>query len=160
MRLLVAAVGKLKDEPERAMWGRYADRIKAAGRGVALGPLTLVELPESRAARVDERKDDEAQRLLSATKDADFRIVLDERGKSLDSRGFAKALLAARDGGSACATFLIGGADGHGAAVKSDARLTLSLSALTLPHGLARVLLAEQIYRAVTIATGHPYHRD
>ena len=79
-------------------------------------------------------------------------IVLDEKGKDLTSEQFA-ALLKAK------ATFLIGGADGLPDQVKQEARLALRISSLTLPHALAQVVLLEQLYRAATILTGHPYHR-
>jgi len=160
MRLLIAAVGRLKDGPEREIYARYGDRMRAAGKGVSLGPLDLVEVPEGRADSADARKADEADRLLAKAKGAQYRVVLDERGKLLTSRQLAQSIRAARDRGVACAGFIIGGPDGHGDAVMHGADLVLSLSALTLPHGLARIVLAEQLYRAVTILAGHPYHRD
>jgi 23S rRNA (pseudouridine1915-N3)-methyltransferase len=80
-------------------------------------------------------------------------VALDERGKDLTTRQFA-ALLAQPT------AFVIGGADGLDAAIKKRAALLLRLSALTLPHALAQVVLCEQIYRAATLLTGHPYHRD
>lgn len=159
MKLLIAAVGKLKAGPERELYERYAERIGQAGRSIGLGPLDLVELPESRASAMRTRVDEEAAKLLERTASDDFRIVLDEAGKAMTSRAFANALQGARDRGVRRATFLIGGADGHGAAAKDAADLVLSLSAMTLPHGLARVVLVEQIYRAVTLISGHPYHR-
>lgn len=159
MRLLIAAVGRLKDGPERELYQRYAERIAPAGRAVGLGPLDLIEIAESRAGSATARAEDEAQRLLRKCNDADFRVVLDERGKQLSSVAFASAIRDARDRGAGAAAFMIGGPDGHGAAVRDRADLLLSISAMTLPHGLARIVLAEQIYRAVTILTGHPYHR-
>ncbi len=160
MRLLIASVGRLKDGPEREIDARYAERVRAAGKGSSLGPLDLVEVPEGRAGSADARKADEAERLLAKAKDAEFRVVLDERGTWLTSRQLAQSVRAARDRGVACAAFLIGGPDGHGAGVAQGADLVLALSALTLPHGLARVVLAEQLYRTMTIIAGHPYHRD
>ena len=160
MRLIIAAVGRLKDGPEREIYARYADRVKKAGKSVNLGPLDSIELLEARASGADARKADEASRLLAKLRDADYRVVLDERGKALNSRQLAQALRTARDRGCGTAAFVIGGPDGHGDAVLANADLQLSLSALTLPHGLARVVLAEQLYRAVTIIAGHPYHRD
>jgi len=79
-------------------------------------------------------------------------IALDERGQSMTTRQFATLL-------GSDATFLIGGADGLPDQVKQDARLVLRISSLTLPHALAQVVLLEQLYRAATILTGHPYHR-
>lgn len=159
MRLILAAVGRLKDGAERELLDRYSERVKASGRALGLGPLSLSELPESRAQTAELRKADEAQRLLAAVKSAEARIVLTETGKSLTSEGFAQFLAKQRDGGVSALAFLIGGPDGHGEAALNSATLKLSLGAMTLPHGLARVVLAEQIYRAMTILAGHPYHR-
>lgn len=159
MRIVIAAVGRLKEGGETELVRRYRERIDAGGRAAALGPLTIVELAEGRQSDKALRMADEAARLLEATARSDLRIVLDERGKPLGSEAFAAELRKARDAGVRELAFLIGGADGHGAAVKSSSGLKLSLGAMTLPHGLVRVVLAEQIYRAITILTGHPYHR-
>lgn len=159
MRLILAAIGRLKDGAERDLCDRYVERLLAAGRGLAIGPLTLAELVESRAQTAGLRKADEAQRLLEATKAAEVRIVLTEGGKSLTSEAFARTLASHRDGGVKALAFLIGGPDGHGPAALQAATLQLSLGPMTLPHGLARVVLAEQLYRAATILAGHPYHR-
>jgi 23S rRNA (pseudouridine1915-N3)-methyltransferase len=159
MRLLIAAVGRLKDGAEQELYTRYVGRIAGYARQIALGPLDLIELSESKASRADERKADEAQRLIKAVGSADFRICLDERGQSQTSVTFSNVLTKRRDDGCSTAAFLIGGADGHGQAVFDTSHVLLSLSPMTLPHGLARVVLAEQLYRAATIAAGHPYHR-
>lgn len=159
MKLVIAAIGKLKAGPERELYERYAGRASAAGRAVGLGPIELIELPESRAANATLRKDDEAGRLLARCGEDCARIVLDEAGKGLGSRAFAAVLREVRDGGTQRLAFLIGGADGHGPAAHHGAKLVLSLSSMTLPHGLARIVLAEQLYRAVTLLSGHPYHR-
>jgi 23S rRNA (pseudouridine1915-N3)-methyltransferase len=102
--------------------------------------------------------DEEARRLLEVAAGARI-VMLDARGKGQTSEAFAAELRRARDGGVEAIAFLIGGADGHGEAVRAAASQTLSLGAMTLPHGLARVVLAEQLYRAATIIAGHPYHR-
>lgn len=160
MRLSIAAVGRLKDGPERELLARYLKRFDDAGRALALGPVKVVELPESRAAKPDLRKSDEAARLLKAAADTESIVALDVLGKSMTSEAFAKWIAARRDGGTKTLTFLVGGPDGHGPAALDAATLKLSLGALTLPHGLARVVLAEQLYRAATIIAGHPYHRE
>ncbi|MGQ0455578.1 MAG: 23S rRNA (pseudouridine(1915)-N(3))-methyltransferase RlmH [Hyphomicrobium sp.] len=158
MRLLISAVGKLKDVEERAICARYAKRLSGAGKSVALGPLDFVELPESRASSAAERKDDEARRLMKSA-DGGFTIALDAGGKQFASEAFAALIRSERDAGAKSMTFLIGGPDGHGEAALRACNITLSLGLLTLPHGLARVVLAEQLYRAATILSGHPYHR-
>jgi 23S rRNA (pseudouridine1915-N3)-methyltransferase len=160
VRLTIAAVGRLKDGPERELFARYAKRFDDAGRALALGPLRLAELPEGRAAKPDLRKADEAARLLKAAADAEAVVALDAKGKAMTSEAFAKWIAARRDAGTKMLAFLVGGPDGHGPAALEAATLTLSLGTLTLPHGLARVVLAEQLYRAATIIAGHPYHRE
>jgi 23S rRNA (pseudouridine1915-N3)-methyltransferase len=87
-------------------------------------------------------------------------VALDEGGKGLASRAFADRIAAWRDAGDANVAFVIGGADGLGAAILEKARIRLAFGAMTWPHQLVRVMLAEQLYRAVTILSGHPYHRD
>ena len=159
MRIQIVAVGKLKAGPERELYARHAERISAAGRSVGLGPLDLVEIAEGRAPAVAARMTDEATRLLARCAGADVRVVLDERGTPLSSQAFADMLRRFRDRSCANLAVLIGGPDGHGADARAAADVVVSLSAMTLPHGLARIVLAEQIYRAITIAAGHPYHR-
>ncbi len=159
MRITLAVVGRLKDGPDRALFERYWERLQAGGRKLALHPVKLLELPESRAATVDLRKTDEAARLAAAVPDATYRIALDETGRALSSAAFAAHLAARRDAGVRTLGFFIGGPDGHGQALLAIADLKLALGAMTLPHGLARIVLAEQLYRASTILAGHAYHR-
>jgi 23S rRNA (pseudouridine1915-N3)-methyltransferase len=159
MRILLAAVGRLKAGPERDLFARYTDRLGKAGRSVSLGPLTVTELAEARHAEPTSRKNDEAGRLLAAADACDHRVVLDEAGRAFTSQAFADHLLSLRDNGVSDLALLIGGPDGHGEAARAAADTTLSLGPMTLPHGLARIVVAEQLYRAVTIISGHPYHR-
>jgi 23S rRNA (pseudouridine1915-N3)-methyltransferase len=158
MKLTIAAVGRLKDGGERVLVDRYVSRL-AGARGGALGPVLERELPESRAGTATERRDDEARRLLAAVAGCDVIVALDERGRDFNSQDFARWLGTRQDAGARHAAFLIGGPDGHGAEVLAAAALQLCLGRLTLPHGLARAVLAEQLYRAATILAGHPYHR-
>jgi 23S rRNA (pseudouridine1915-N3)-methyltransferase len=159
MRLLIAAVGKLKDGAERELYARYADRLAALSRQAALGPIELIELPESRAGSAIERQTDEAARLMKAAAKAEVLVALDENGQKYTSPTFAHLLRKNSDQGRAMMAFLIGGADGHGTGVLKETHFKLSLGSMTLPHGLARVVLAEQLYRSATLITGHPYHR-
>lgn len=159
MRLVIAAVGRLKDEGERALIARYMKRA-TSGRAIGIFPIAIEELSESRAAETNARQADEAARLLHVTADCDLRIVLDERGRMMSSAAFAQYLGARRDEGVKAAALLLGGPDGHPANLTGKGtHLTLSLGPMTLPHGLARVVLVEQVYRAITILSGHPYHR-
>lgn len=159
MRLTIAAVGKLKDAAEREICERYAKRFNGAGRSLGLGPLEVVELLEARGNSEDARKNDEAARLLKLTPQSAWVIALDVAGRHMTSEAFAALLAKQRDAGMKCAAILIGGPDGHGAQILADASLRLSLGPMVLPHGLARIVLLEQLYRAATILSGHPYHR-
>jgi len=159
MRISVIAVGRLKDSAERGLADRYIDRFEKLGRQIGLGALDEVELGESRAQTAAARRDDEAAAMLGRVPAHARIVVLDAGGKQLTSDDFAALLASWRDEGVQAAAFLIGGPDGHGPTVAGAADLTLSLGRMTLPHGLARVVLAEQLYRVATILTGHPYHR-
>jgi 23S rRNA (pseudouridine1915-N3)-methyltransferase len=158
MRLLIAAVGKLKQGPERELIRHYLGRAEAAGRKLHLSPLAVVELPESRAATAKARKAAEGEALLAKIPSSHILIVLDPGGEALSSEAFAARLAKLRDGGAEGVAFVIGGADGLSPELLAKAR-AISLGAITLPHGLARIVLAEQLYRAATILSGHPYHR-
>ena len=159
MRIVIAAIGRLKDSGERDLFDRYHKRFDQSGRGVSLGPLTIAELPESRAMETGIRKADEATRLLKAATGSEVIVALDEAGQQFSSADFSSRLAKLRDDGTSTVAFLIGGPDGHGAEAIKAAAITLSLGAMTQPHGLARVFLVEQLYRATTILSGHPYHR-
>jgi 23S rRNA (pseudouridine1915-N3)-methyltransferase len=159
MRLLIAAAGRLKAGPERALVETYVSRTEAAGKQLGFGPVGQVEIAESRQAQAEARKSEEASVLLGKIPDTHKIICLDPGGIQLGSDVFAARLAAYRDAGEAGLGFVIGAADGIGAALLDKATLSLSLGPMVLPHGLARVVLAEQLYRAMTILAGHPYHR-
>jgi 23S rRNA (pseudouridine1915-N3)-methyltransferase len=159
MRLLIAAVGRLKQGPERELFAHYIARAEAAGRKLGLTPLAVVEIAEAKASAAKARAETEAQALLAKVPASHKIVCLDPGGDQLDSEEFAKAIAKLRDGGAQGLAFLVGGADGLGLTASFKADKMLSLGRMTLPHGLARIVLAEQIYRAVTILAGHPYHR-
>lgn len=133
---------------------RYTERARKAGRAMGLSRVTVREIPDSTGPR---RADMEGANILSRRARGPL-IALDERGKQLDSAAFARYFQSHADL-SRDLTFAIGVADGHGDAVRAEADSLLSLGPMTLPHLLARVVLCEQIYRAVTLCVGHPYHR-
>jgi 23S rRNA (pseudouridine1915-N3)-methyltransferase len=160
MRLLLICVGRPKAGPERDLAARFVERAAAAGRAIGFSGVELREAGESRAARPDDRKREEAQAIRGWLMPHANVIALDESGKQMTSRALATELGRARDQGIASAAFVIGGPDGLEPAFLASASLTLSLGAMTWPHQLVRIMAAEQIYRAVTILSGHPYHRD
>ena len=159
MRVQVLCVGRLKAGPERQLVARYAERIGPAGRAIGLGPVDIRDIAESSARRPDDRKIDEAPRLAALLPEGSALWALDEKGANLTSEDFARDLAKLRDDGTAWLTFAIGGADGLDESLRQRARRIIAFGAMTLPHQLIRVLLLEQIYRATTILSGHPYHR-
>ncbi|MBC8020493.1 MAG: 23S rRNA (pseudouridine(1915)-N(3))-methyltransferase RlmH [Methyloceanibacter sp.] len=159
MRLLIAAVGKLKQGPERELFAHYLGRAEAAGRKLHLSPLTVLEVAESKATTAGARIQAEAEALLAKVPSSHRLVCLDRQGEALSSAAFAELLAKWRDGGAEGVAFLIGGADGLPPETLAKAAKAISLAPMTLPHGLARIVLAEQIYRAATILAGHPYHR-
>jgi len=159
MKLVVAAVGRLKAGPERELYERYAKRLGPAGKPASLGPLEIIEISESRKRSASERKAEEAALLRDRIPDSACLVAFDETGKSLTSAQFAKMIASERDNGIPALAFCIGGPDGHGPDMHENAAHIISFGKMTLAHGLARVVLVEQLYRAVTILTGHPYHR-
>ena len=145
------AVGRAGPGPSRDLFELYARRLTP--------PLALVEVEERRKLPDAQRREREAALLLAAVPKRAVAVALDEHGKTPNSRDFAKMIGAWRDAGAADLAFLIGGADGHGAAVLERADATLSLGPMTWPHMLVRPMLAEQLYRAMATLAGHPYHR-
>ncbi|MGH6873794.1 MAG: 23S rRNA (pseudouridine(1915)-N(3))-methyltransferase RlmH [Aestuariivirgaceae bacterium] len=158
MRLSVRAIGRLKSSPEQALALDYLSRAEKLGRRAGIRSVALTEIAESRAGTPLLRQRDETDRLLAALPAGAVVIALDERGDAMTSLEFSAELRRLLDGGSRDLVFLIGGADGHAPELGGSARL-LSLGRMTWPHALVRLMLAEQIYRSVTILINHPYHR-
>jgi 23S rRNA (pseudouridine1915-N3)-methyltransferase len=147
MRLI--AIGRARDTPEAALFARYAARLRP--------PLDLTELAEGRGAPA-ELKRREGEALLAALPSDAFAVALDRTGATVDSMALA-TLVERWLGMGRPVCFLIGGAEGLDAPVLRRADHVLSFGAMTWPHMLARAMLAEQLYRARSIASGHPYHR-
>jgi 23S rRNA (pseudouridine1915-N3)-methyltransferase len=160
MRLQIVAVGRLKAGPERELLERYVERANAAGRSVGLAPLEIVEVPESQARRPTDRMTEEAAKLGAAVAKGARRIVLDSGGRNFSSEELASRLARLRDQGTSVAAFIVGGADGLTKPATKNDDLVISFGAATFPHQIVRILVAEQIYRAITILSGHPYHRS
>ncbi len=158
MRIAVHAVGRMKAGPEKELADRFFDRFAKSGPAVGLDFPGVSETPESRARSAAERKREEAERLRALAPGAAL-ILLDERGKNISSEALAQKIASLRDASQKTLFFAIGGADGHDPALRDGAELVISFGAATWPHQLVRVMLAEQLYRAATILSGHPYHR-
>ena len=159
MRIVVAAVGRLKRGPEVELAERYRERAVKSGRGIGLRSLEIVEIAESRARDAQRRMLEESIALANVIPDKAATVLLDPRGETLDSNSFVKRLRGWNDGGRD-AVFVIGGPDGLAPTLSERADLHLAFGALTWPHQLVRIMLLEQIYRAITIMSGHPYHRE
>jgi 23S rRNA (pseudouridine1915-N3)-methyltransferase len=159
MRILVAAVGRLKQGPERELAASYRKRTESIGRALGLRDIEIVEIRESRAADVERRRVEEAIAIANVIPEQSILVVLDERGDGLKSAALAALLREWRSEDRSAVCFVIGGADGIAPSLVERANLKLSFGAATWPHQLVRVMLLEQLYRAGTILTGHPYHR-
>lgn len=151
MRILIAAVGRAKAGPHLELQRLYAERLS--------WPLDVREVEERRKLSAPERKTREGELLLACLPERAFVVALDERGKSLASADFA-AQIAKWQQAAPTIAFLIGGADGHGDAVRQRAGYLLAFGAMTWPHLMVRAMLCEQLYRAQQILAGHPYHRE
>ncbi len=160
MRLILAGVGRLKAGPERDLCDRYLARSRAIGRTLGFAPLDVLEIDEGRERSAVERRRSEAALLIAKLPPDTVMTALDERGRALTSRDFAAHLSSVREVGAATLALVVGGPDGLDSAVRARAGLTFGFGAATIPHQIVRVLLAEQVYRAMTIMAGHPYHRD
>jgi 23S rRNA (pseudouridine1915-N3)-methyltransferase len=156
MKLIVVAVGVRMPRWVNEAFDDYAKRMPRTAR------LELAEVrpePRTQGRTVEQMLALEAERIAAAVPDRSKTVALDERGRELTSASLANWLGRRIEDGIDTA-FLIGGPDGLAESLKKKADSVMRLSAMTLPHGLARVLLAEQLYRAMSIIRGHPYHRD
>lgn len=156
MQVTIISVGRLKNGPEKQQIDTYIKRCPWS--------VKIIEIEEKRPIKGAERMTREGELILKALAqnggDNAHVIALDERGKSMRSTKFAHMIQSHQDHGAAHMVFLIGGADGYAPEIKRRANSLLSLSDMTWPHMMARVMLTEQLYRASCILSGHPYHKD
>ena len=156
MRVSILAIGRLARGPERELVADYVARATAAGRVLGLGPVDVIELEPRKPGKAAE-----GEALLAALEGGDALLAAcDEHGQTWASRDLAARVGRWRDDGVRRLVFVIGGADGLSSEVLARAQVKLAFGPQTWPHALARVMLAEQVYRAVTILAGSPYHRD
>ena len=164
MRIRILCVGRIKGGPERELVDEYLLRAQKSGKPLGYRAIDEVEIVPGQQGAA---KDDEGERLLARHRAGErageregVLIRLDERGEAWTSQDLSRRLASWRDAGEPQCSFVIGGADGTSAALASAARHTISFGPQTWPHRLARVMLAEQIYRALSIEAGSPYHRE
>jgi 23S rRNA (pseudouridine1915-N3)-methyltransferase len=159
MRIIVAAIGRLKRGPETELAERYLKRAEQSGRSLGLRDIDIIEIRESRAEEAGKRMLEESIALANIIPDGAVTVLLDETGEALSSAKFAEQLALWRANNLPAVVFVIGGADGLAPTLRDKAKMRLSFGAATWPHQIVRVMLLEQIYRAMTILSGHPYHR-
>jgi 23S rRNA (pseudouridine1915-N3)-methyltransferase len=160
MRLVVIAIGRMKQGPERELADRYRERFDDTGRKLGFRGLEIHEIPESRARDAATRITEEAGAIAAAIPEKCVLVALDERGENVDSAVFSRYLARWRDQGTASTMFMIGGADGLSPELRRKAGLRIAFGSATWPHQIVRIMLLEQLYRAATILAGHPYHRS
>jgi 23S rRNA (pseudouridine1915-N3)-methyltransferase len=159
MRIIVAAVGRLKSGPETELSERFRKRAAQTGRNLGWRDVEIVEIRESRAAEPAKRMLEESIALATVIPPGAVVVLLDSRGDNLDSASLAAQFGKWRANDKAAVVFVIGGADGLSPSLRDKAQVHLAFGAATWPHQLVRVMLLEQLYRVATILTGHPYHR-
>jgi 23S rRNA (pseudouridine1915-N3)-methyltransferase len=159
MRLVVIAVGRLKQGPERELAERYRKRCDEIGRKLGFRGVEIHEIAESRAREAPTRLTEEGTAISTAIPEKSVLVTLDERGENVGSQGFAERLGRWRDQSVGSTAFVIGGADGLSPDLGRKESLRIAFGAATWPHQMVRIMLLEQLYRAATILAGHPYHR-
>jgi len=155
MRVQICAVGHLRKGPEKALIDDYLGRFAKSSRALGLGPAVLLEVEDKKGGGMA----GEAALLSRAVPKGALICTMDERGKVMTSPEFANLLAGWRDQGRQDVAFVIGGADGIDPGLRAKADASISLGKMVWPHMLARVMLAEQLYRAASILAGAPYHR-
>lgn len=154
MRVAIVAVGRLARSPETELVKLYVERATNAGRPLGLGPVEVVEVEARKPGKAAEAD------VLRPHLEGAHVVVCDEHGQARPSRAFAAEIETLRDRGVRKLAFVIGGADGLDPALIAQAQGKLAFGPQTWPHALARAMLAEQVYRAISILGGSPYHRD
>jgi 23S rRNA (pseudouridine1915-N3)-methyltransferase len=159
MRVIIAAVGRLKQGPERELATAYRKRAESIGRNLGLRDFEIVEIRESRAQDAERRRTEESIAIANVIPERAIVAILDERGENVDSAAFAALLRKWREEDHPAVCFIIGGADGLAQSLRERAKIKLAFGAATWPHQIIRIMMLEQLYRAGTILAGHPYHR-
>ena len=159
MRLWIFAIGHARGTSEGVLVEDFIGRAQKMGRNLGFPAVTVEEIAVSKVRDLATRMKDEGERLADKLPDGAHIVLLDAKGKGMTSEDFAEFLGALRDAGTRDLAFVIGGPDGLGSLPGKKSGRSLAFGPQTWPHLLARALLSEQIYRAMTILAGHPYHR-
>ena len=159
MRLLILAVGHARGTPEGTLSDDFIGRAKAMGRQLGFSAVAIEEIAVSKQREAKTRIAEEGEKLARRIPDGAHVICMDARGKGMTSEAFAEMLAAMRDAGARDMVFLIGGPDGLDPGPSVKPGRSLAFGPQTWPHLMVRAMLSEQVYRALTILAGHPYHR-
>ena len=159
MRLLILCVGNARGASEGALTDDFITRAKNMGRGMGISDVAVEEITVSKHRETPKRMQDEAERLAARIPDGAQVVLLDAKGKGMTSTDFAEMIGALRDAGTKHLVFVIGGPDGLGKLPRIKPGRSLAFGPQTWPHLMVRAMLSEQVYRALTILAGHPYHR-
>jgi len=159
MRLWIIAVGQGRGTSEGALVEEFIDRAVRMGRNMGFTAVAVEEVAVSKLREVKARMAEEAERLAARVPEGAHVVLLDAKGKGMTSEEFADMLGALRDAGTKDFAFVIGGPDGLSPLPGKKSGRSLAFGPQTWPHLLVRAMLAEQVYRALTILAGHPYHR-
>jgi 23S rRNA (pseudouridine1915-N3)-methyltransferase len=159
MRLCIIAVGQSRGTPEGALTEDFAGRARAMGKRLGFSTVSIEEVAVSKLREMRSRIAEEGERLANKIPDGAHVVLLDAKGKGMTSESFADMIGALRDTGARDLAFIIGGPDGLALPTTVKAGRSLAFGQQIWPHLLVRAMLAEQVYRALTILAGHPYHR-
>lgn len=159
MRIVIAAIGRLKTGPEADLIAEYLQRARPMGRAIGFSEIAISESETTKGLSGPVRQAREGELLVKSLPAGARMVALDASGEALTSQAFATLLSGWRDQGAPAAALVIGGADGLADSVKKRAEKLFAFGRATFPHLLVRVMLVEQTYRAMTILSGHPYHR-
>jgi 23S rRNA (pseudouridine1915-N3)-methyltransferase len=159
MRIALICVGRLKAGPERELFARYFKLLTETARGIGIVGVDLCEVAESRARRPEDRREQEGGAIIGAVPSGAVLVALDERGDSPTSEGWAAHIARVRDAAQPAYAVVIGGPGGLAPSLRARASRVIGFGAMTWPHQLVRIMASEQLYRAVSILSGHPYHR-
>ncbi len=159
MRLTIVAVGRMKAGPERELLSRYIERVASIAASVGISRVDWREVAEGRAGRIEDRRAEEARDISASLPKGGWVAALDERGIAMTSMQWAAEIGRSRDSSIPGYAVVIGGPDGLDPTLRTGSRSVIGFGAMTWPHQLVRVMAAEQLYRALSILAGHPYHR-
>ena len=160
MKIISRNIGRIAaKDPENILINEYKKRIDGIGKSCGITHFDITEYEVKKNLPAETLKQEEAKLLLKDISPQDIIIALDERGKNIDSVSFSQIIENAQSDNIEKCFFFIGGAHGLAPEIRQRANYIISFGKMTVPHKIARILLTEQVYRALTIINNHPYHK-